>query len=69
MGFFLLLLLFLTAISFTLAFLKRSWVGMLIGGLIVLPLAWFMSLYPPFPWAIYVPLIYLIMAIFLFFRK
>lgn len=68
MGFFLGILIFFACIVLAFAGLKRSWGGMLLGGLALLPFAWFISMYPPFPWAIYVPLVPFLMAVVLFFR-
>jgi hypothetical protein len=69
MGYFLAILLFLSGIVLWLAYKGKSWRVMLVGAIILLPYAWFISWYPPYPWALYIPVIMLILAAILFVRR
>ena len=59
-------LLFTSVILFVYALIKRSWIWMLISGVLLYPDAWYFSGYPPFPWVKLIPLIQVIWAIILY---
>ncbi|WP_342543252.1 hypothetical protein MHH33_06375 [Paenisporosarcina sp. FSL H8-0542] len=62
-------LLLASVITFVYALIKRSWIWMLISAILLYPDAWFFSGYPPFPWAKFVPLIQVILAIIFYLLK
>jgi hypothetical protein len=62
-------LLIASIITFVYALFKRSWNWMLLSGILLYPDAWFFSGYPPFPWAKFVPLIQVVLAIILSLMK
>ena len=59
-------LLLASVILFVYALIKRSWVWMLVSGVLLYPDAWYFSGYPPFPWVKFIPLIHGILAIVLY---
>lgn len=65
-GFLFLFLLISSFVVFGLAWYVKSWVLMIISGILLFPVTWFMSGYPPFPWAIYIPVIHLVLAIIIY---
>ncbi|MFD2170995.1 hypothetical protein [Tumebacillus lipolyticus] len=56
-------------IPIVLAWLKRSWLGMLIIGIAMAPITSFFGQYPIFTWALFLPLIPLTLMIFLLVQK
>lgn len=62
-------LLVASVITFIYALFKRSWIWMLVSGILLYPDAWFFSGYPPFPWAKFVPLIQIILALLFYLSK
>ena len=59
-------LLLASVILFIYALIKRSWIWMLVSGVLLYPDAWYFSGYPPFPWVKFIPLIHAILAIILY---
>jgi len=59
-------LLLASVILFIYALIKRSWIWMLVSGVLLYPDAWYFSGYPPFPWVKIIPLIHVILAIILY---
>jgi hypothetical protein len=62
-------LLIASVITFFYALFTRSWMIMLVSGILLFPDAWYFSGYPPFPWAKIVPLIHVVIAIIFFLQK
>jgi len=62
-------LLIASVITFIYGLIKRSWIGMLLSGILLYPDAWFFSGYPPFSWAKFIPLIQVILAIIFYLLK
>ncbi|PUB11126.1 hypothetical protein [Paenisporosarcina sp. OV554] len=62
-------LLIASVITFVFALIKRSCIWMLLSAILLYPDAWFFSGYPPFPWAKFVPLIQVILAIVFYLLK
>ncbi len=54
---------------FIYALIKQSWGLMLISAIFLYPDVWYFSGSPRFPWAIFVPLIHVILAILLYLKK
>jgi hypothetical protein len=61
-------LLVASGIIFIYALVKRSWKWMLFSGILVFQ-AWYISGYPAFPWAIFVPLIQVFFTVLFFATK
>ena len=61
-------LLMASILTFIYSIIKRSWIWMLLSSILLYPNAWFFSQYPPFPWAIFVPLIQVVLAILFYLR-
>lgn len=59
-------LIVMSAIAFVLGLILRSWLWMLASAVLIYPDAWYIGATPAFPWAIYVPLIPVIVALWLF---
>lgn len=55
-------LLVASVITFVYAFIKRSWIWMLLSAILLYPDAWFFSGYPPFPLAKFIPFIHVVFA-------
>lgn len=62
-------LLIASIITFVYAIIKRSWIWMLLSALLLYPDVWFISAHPPFPWAIFVPLIQVLLAIIFYLKN
>lgn len=62
-------LLIASVVLFIYALIKRSWILVLISAILLFPNAWYLSGTPRFPWAIFVPLIQVILAILFYFKK
>ena len=62
-------LLIASVITFVYALIKRSWIWMLLSAILLYPDAWFFSGHPPFPWAKFIPLIQVILAIIFYLLK
>ncbi|HWI49014.1 MAG TPA: hypothetical protein VNU45_12400 [Rummeliibacillus sp.] len=62
-------LLIASVITFIYGLIKRSWIGMLLSGILLYPDAWFFSGYSPFSWAKFIPLIQVILAIIFYLLK
>lgn len=62
-------LLIASFVIFIYALIKRSWIAMLISGLLLFPDAWYFSGYPPFPWVKFIPLVQVIMALVFYFKQ
>ncbi|KXH80866.1 hypothetical protein [Sporosarcina sp. HYO08] len=52
-----------SVITFIYALIRRSSIPMLISAILLFPIAWFIGAHPPFPWAIFLPLIQVLLAI------
>lgn len=62
--------LLIAAVSlFIYALIKRSWKLMLISAILLYPDAWYFSGTPRFPWAIFVPLIQVVLAALFYLKK
>ncbi|WP_424237906.1 hypothetical protein [Bhargavaea ginsengi] len=59
-------LIVMSAITFVLGLILRSWLWMLASAVLIYPDAWYLGATPAFPWAIYVPLIPVFVALWLF---
>ncbi|BAB07598.1 hypothetical protein P4637_04575 [Halalkalibacterium halodurans] len=62
-------LLIASVLLFGYAFVKRSWVGMVVCAILLYPNAWFVSMHPPFPWVIYTPVIPIMLAAVFYLMK
>lgn len=62
-------LLIASVVTFVYAFIKSSWVWMILSAILLYPVAWLFSGYPPFPWAKFVPFIQIILAIIFYVLK
>lgn len=62
-------LLIASIISFVYALIKRSWIWMVLSAILLYPDAWYFSGYPQFPWAIFIPLIQVVLAIIFYLIK
>jgi hypothetical protein len=60
-------LLIVSIVMFIYAIFVRSWILMLISGLLIFPDVWYFSGYPPYPYVIFLPVIHILLAI-LFYR-
>lgn len=60
------LLLISSIMSFLLAWYIKSWESMLLSGILLFPVTWFLSGYPSLPWALYIPVIHLVLAIIIY---
>ncbi|WP_102029346.1 hypothetical protein [Salirhabdus sp. Marseille-P4669] len=61
-------LLLISLLLFVYALVVRSWKLMLLSGLIILPDAIYFSWYPPYPYAIFTPVIHLVIAFIFYYR-
>ena len=59
-------LLIVSVLLFVYALFIRSWKLMLLSGVLLLPDAIFFSMYPPYPYVAFVPLIHVLLAFFLY---
>ncbi|MCW1927487.1 hypothetical protein [Bhargavaea beijingensis] len=62
-------LIVMSAIAFVLGLILRSWLWVLASAVLIYPDSWYIGGTPAFPWAIYVPLIPVFVAIWLFLSK
>jgi hypothetical protein len=62
-------LLIAAVLTFVYALIKRSWIWMLVSAILLYPVAWFFSGYPPFPWAKFIPLTQMIFALVFWLKK
>ncbi|MFE8703001.1 hypothetical protein ACFYKX_20540 [Cytobacillus sp. FJAT-54145] len=51
------------------AWIKKSWIGILVSAILIYPVAWLFSGYPPFPWAKFIPLLLVILAVIFYLKK
>ncbi|MCZ2258140.1 hypothetical protein [Sporosarcina sp. G11-34] len=58
-----------SVVTFVYPIIKRSWIWMLLSAILIFPDAWFFSKHPPFPWAIFVPLVQVVFAILFYLWK
>lgn len=59
-------LIVMSAITFVLGLILRSWLWMLASAVLIYPDAWYLGATPAFPWAIYLPLIQVFAAIWIY---
>jgi hypothetical protein len=62
-------LLVLTAIAFAIGLFRRSWPWMLASAILIFPGAWYVGATPRFPWATFVPLVPILLAVWFFLLK
>ncbi|MBY0121824.1 hypothetical protein [Bacillus sp. S/N-304-OC-R1] len=62
-------LLIASGIVFVYGLIKRSWISMTVSAILLYPDAWYFSGYPPFPWAKFIPIIFILIAIAFYLRK
>lgn len=62
-------LLIASVIVFVYGLIKRSWISMTVSAVLLYPDAWYFSGYPPFPWAKFIPIIPILIAVVFFIRK
>lgn len=62
-------LLIASGITFVYGICTQSWVWLLISGILLFPDAWYFSGYPPYPYAKWVPLIQLFLALIFYLGR
>lgn len=62
-------LLIASLVLFLYGFMKRSFVMMVLSGLFLFPDTWYFSGYPPFPWAKFIPLLHVMIALIFIVTK
>lgn len=62
-------LLIASGIAFVYAMARRSWKAMALSGALLVPDAWYVSGYPALPWAKFVPLLQLALAIWFYAKR
>jgi hypothetical protein len=62
-------LLITSGIIFVYAFTTRSWIWMIISGIVLYPDAWYFSKYPAFSWVEFIPVVQVIFAVVFFLMK